>query len=199
MDEPSPPFRNLPNIPFPEAPGSYPPRFIPSPEQWSHKGITVFQPPKENLMKMVISLIMFLTSFSLTAETSEAPAYLKDAQITVTLANGTVYTFSANEFKVVPRTDLDTPDVVAIVEKSSEATKEAVLRKVERKNRLSLIAGVGYNGIEDSQNSTGDIRVREKRTAVVGIAYGRKFYKDFSLTGTLLSNESFTLGLGLDY
>lgn len=144
---------------------------------------------------MKMFTLIAATLFSLHSFAEEMPAYLKDGVITVTLKDGKTYTFSANEYKVVKREDKK-------VEQRStpccSSTEHASHKSEEKKNRLSLNLGVGFDGQRVNQYSN-HVDVTDKRAFVFGLSYGRKFYKDYSITGTIMSNETGFLGFGKDY
>jgi hypothetical protein len=143
-------------------------------------------------MKKLMTIILALTSYSAFAQ-DVPPAYMKDAVITVTLKNGKTYTYSANEYKVVRRGTGHGPQVKAAI-----AKMEHFLRQEERKNRVTLHAGIGFNGntITSTPNQT---VIEDKRAPVFGISYSRELGERYSITGTALTNSTFLLGVGLDY
>lgn len=82
--------------------------------------------------------------------------------------------------------------------KKAAALAKAEAKKKERLNRLTLLGGAGTHGLKSSSN--GDkVTVQERTRPVFGFSLSRKLDDRFSLSGTVLSNETVLLGLGLDY
>lgn len=146
-------------------------------------------------MKKLMTLILAFSSYTAFAQEAKdiPPAYLKDAVITVTLTNGKVYTYSANEYKVVRRGTGHGPQVKAAI-----AKMEHFLRQEERKNRVTLHGGVGFSGNSVTLTPT-TATIADKRAPVFGISYSRELGERYSITGTALTNSTFLLGVGLDY
>lgn len=133
-------------------------------------------------MKYFITLL-FLTT-AVMAE--EPPKFLKDANITVTLKDGKQYTFTANEWKVVPRLD------------KVKVNERTVVVQSEQNNRLTILGGVGPKGLNVTK-SQDEITVENKKEGVFGLGYSRKITKRFSLGGQVISNGTYTLDLGVDF
>jgi uncharacterized protein YjdB len=121
---------------------------------------------------------------------AEIPEYLKDGQITVTLSDGTQYTFSSNEYKVVPRAKTQQ-------EQPTASTPEIVSLKDQRPSYSVIVhAGVGNDGL-DVQNSGTTFDVSE-RSAVVGGLTLCKNITEVGLCATGYTNRTFTLGVKFD-
>lgn len=150
-------------------------------------------------MKKLFTLFISLVCLNSFAE-DVPPSYLKDAVITVTLKDGKVYTFSANTHKVVERGQtqkITEDDVGDAFEDGFYAGAEHVVDN-RKKNRITVHGGVGFNG-HNVKESGNQVEVTERRAFVFGASYSRDVYKDFSLSGTVLSNDTFLLGVGKDF
>ncbi len=136
-------------------------------------------------MKKVLFLLISL--FSINVYSQSVPDYLKDATITVKLTNGKSYEFSANEWMVVRRNGKPVNQAVAVVKD-----------KAPKKNRIVLQGGLGPRGLKSSRS--GDVvTVKERTRSVFGLSIGRLITDDVSVMGTVLTNDTYTLGVGLDY
>lgn len=140
-------------------------------------------------MKKYIVAIL-LSVFSAQAQ-EEVPAYLKDSVITVTLKDGKVYTFSGNEYKVVRRGSKAKP-----VE--AELQKVTIVNHVRKRNRLVVHGGMGFDGL-DVSNLNNTVTVKQSKEPVFGISLSRDFDYDFSLSATVLTNQTYLLGVGQDF
>ena len=139
-------------------------------------------------MKFIKTLLIASSLFiGYNTKAQEVPKELKDAVITVTTTKGKVYTFSANEYMVVKRKSK------AQVAKAKSEEKQEV-----RRNRITLHGGVGLKGIESSK-SNNVVTIEERTRPVFGLSLSRLVTERLSITGTALSNQTFTLGVGLDY
>lgn len=131
-------------------------------------------------MKYFIALLFIATQVM----AEEPPPFLKDAKIVVTLKDGKEYTFSANQWKVVPRLD--------------KAKAVAPTLVSEQKNRVRVLGGVGPQGFSVSK-SPSEVIVKDKKEAVVGLGYERKITKRFSLGGEVISNGTYLFDFGIDF
>lgn len=133
-------------------------------------------------MKLFLSMISLMIS-AVSAE--EAPAFLKDAEIKVTLKDGSTSSFSANEWKVVPRTDKRKPKAIA---------------KTENKNRVSVLGGFGATGsVSDRKLAATKTRINTNESAVGGLQYQRKLDDRFSIGVQGQSNKTISVMIGLDF
>lgn len=135
-----------------------------------------------------ILILMLLVSTVVLAE--EPPAFLKDASIVVTLKDGKQYTFSTDQWKVVPRLDKE----AVICEQGTP-----VITEVESANRIRFMGGFGPQGDISITSSATEISVSTDTGPVFGLGYDRKISKKFSLGGQVISNGTYTLGLGVDF
>lgn len=129
-------------------------------------------------------------------------AYLKGGVITVALKNGQSYKFSSDEYMVVKRHG-PAAAPVDIAADDEVGTDEAVLimlgeAAAEQPYRFTLHGGIGPN-YEIYRKSQYQVIVREKKEFVFGASLSRKVSKDASVTGTALSNDTYLLGLGMDF
>jgi hypothetical protein len=116
-----------------------------------------------------------------------------------------VYTFSANEYMVVRR---DQSQIHVAAAAQAEATAQQALASAKASSdaleaankpwRATLMAGVGSDG-QSVEHVTNEVHVNERKAFVYGGQLARKVYKDFSVSGTILSNQTYTLGVGLDF
>ncbi len=120
----------------------------------------------------------------------EVPPALKDAVITVNLKDGKKATFSANQWKVVPR--IDKP-----AEKSKPA-EQTSSSESSLNNRVRILGGVGPQGFHLNQD-TSKINVSDRNKIVFGLGYDRRIYKRLSIGGEAISNGTYLLNLGLDF
>jgi hypothetical protein len=121
----------------------------------------------------------------------EVPKFMRDGIITVKLKDGREYKFSTNEWMVVRRGKRKL--------KEESIPVITVINKAEiQKNRITVRVGSGLYGLQSS-SSANVVKIREERKAIFGLGYSRKLNEDFSLGASILSNESVTLDLGLDY
>lgn len=126
---------------------------------------------------------------------SPPPPYLKDGIIKVTLTDGNTYTFSSNTWMVVPRLKAEPP-------LSPEPEQKILVAPAEKaedsKNRFTLHGGSGRTGLSVI-TTPGVVEVLQDRGFVFGGTYSRKISERFSLSGTWLSNDTVTLGIGYDF
>lgn len=142
-------------------------------------------------MKYILLMIALLT---VTIYADEQPAYLKDAQITVTLKSGKVYTFDANEYKVVPRVQDEEEQAVASTS-GGHSSHDGV---VSKPNRIRLMGGIGPTGLQAAQLGN-TLRVSTNISAVGGLGYDFMFDESYSLNASAYTNGTFSLGLGVDF
>jgi hypothetical protein len=120
-----------------------------------------------------------------------APQYLKDATITVKLANGKEHTFSANGFKVVKRTK-EKPVLRSVAIETNKCV-------TSYKNRVSVLVGHGVKDSLDRQASATQVDVSNTMGAVLGAQYQRSLTDKLSLGVQVQSNKTNSLMLGLDF
>ena len=144
-------------------------------------------------MKYVTAIFMMFALPALAV--GPAPEYLQGGTITVTLKDGKSYTFSADEYAVVKRgSESAKPTMVA-----EEASKTVlVVQKAEKKNRVTMHAGTGYYKMRDSYVDNA-YTISQSRDALLGISYSRKLNEEFSIGGTIHTNETITFDVGVDF
>lgn len=99
--------------------------------------------------------------------TTDVPSHLKGATITVTLADGSSSTVSAEKFKVVARQQQ------FIVTKTRKNTVVSCQKPRERKNEVSGLVGYGETGKLNTEVTPTEINVETKQGAVFGLQYQR--------------------------
>jgi hypothetical protein len=139
-------------------------------------------------------LLLTLTLLTLPAF-AEIPEYLKDGVVTVTLKDGTVHTFSSNDYKVVPRVQ-QVPELE--IQLAEESTPKQAPKVDHNKNQLILHLGVGMNGLTSS-GTNNSVLVEESREGVSGLTYCRNLTADGGVCATGMTNQTFTLGLSLEF
>lgn len=147
-------------------------------------------------MKLLLAVIFAFTS---SAFAYDVP---KDAVIKVFDKSGKqIGEMSRSEYKVVK---LGTSKV-KVVEKVITRTV-TVPRSDVKQNRISVMGGVGYDGMTVKSNGQFH-EVTETREAVFGLGYHRKLTdKDsdklidrLSIGGTYINNDTATLDVGVDF
>lgn len=135
-------------------------------------------------------LILLFTLFSSVA-IADQPAYLKDAVITVTLTNGKVYTYSANEYMVVKR-GAKTPEKAV-----SKDTAPSPVEVQTNKNIVSLELVNGQSG-QTVSDSVLETEVKTKRSFGLGLQYQRNIKDDYYLGIRVdtLGNVGGSVGVG---
>lgn len=163
-------------------------------------------------MKYLIMIIILMN----TTIAQEVPSYLKDGKISVTLTDGKVYNFSANEYMVVKRNS-ETKRLIEklqAVEVTDSAQKEEKLtplslflaRKIEQleknKPRQSHIVSIelveSQYGLNRSSYNNRTF-VNSKTRLGGGVMYQNNIYKDLYLGGRLDSNGAKGLNIGLGF
>jgi hypothetical protein len=120
------------------------------------------------------------------------PDYLRDGTITVTLADGAVYTFSTDEYKVVPRHG----KVLTEYQEASGTATKGISHKSE-KNTVIFHGGVGRKGLNVGHNGQSYV-ISEKDHPVLGLTYCRNL-DTLGLCAFGFTNSTFGLGVKLDY
>lgn len=144
-------------------------------------------------MKIYTMLMILLATAALA---DEAPKYMQDGSITVTLKDGKKAEFSTNEYMVVPRKpkkkSAPTPVVV------DSGTKKAEGTEVAGPNAIKVYVGGGPRGIEVKKN-TSSVTIEQDYGAVFGLGYSRQLSSRWSLEAVGLSNKTGLLGVGLSF
>jgi hypothetical protein len=148
-------------------------------------------------MRIITIMLCMFTTYAL-ADTQ--PSYLKDATISVTLKNGKVYMFNANDYKVVKREDTKCKPVVCAECPASAAINKpsVVAASVPRINRIRVMGGVGPSGIK-SEDTGSMLKVSPSYNAVGGVGYDRMLNDKLSINGQAYTNGTFSLGVGFDF
>jgi hypothetical protein len=128
----------------------------------------------------------------------DAAKYLKEAKIIVKLANGKEYAFNANEFKVVPRSQL---------KKVTQVTKEKLVSCTEAKdeNKNLLLGGLrrdikDVNKAYSSTSSSQTLRISSEKGLIPEAGYmRRKVIGNVGVGGTVDSEGTGKLLIGLEF
>ena len=144
------------------------------------------------MKNLIIALLLGFASMVSYAE--EAPAYMKDGKIVVTLKSGKTYEYSTNEWMVVRRgaKKLVPVDVAASPDQRHFAEPE------HNKNRVRLMGGIGPVGLKDQQIGS-RLHIETKYGLVGGLGYDRQISNKFSLGVAGYTNGTARLGVGLDF
>lgn len=144
---------------------------------------------------ILFGLIMFGLFMLGKAFADEAPAYLKDGVVTVTLTDGKTYTFSSNEYAVVPR------------EQMGESLPQEIIESVQRLSKLTamksavkIYGGYGADGYSVSHTATG-AKVKQSYGLNYGLGLQHSLTDTTFVDGILIFNQSGTQGglLGLGF
>lgn len=150
--------------------------------------------------RILIIVVVFVVGCLIVtqAKADDFPVYMKDGVINVTLKDGKTYTFSLNDWKVVPRVQsASEEDVVAPI---AEAPAQSQEEKEEYDNRFTVHGGYGPTGkLDTAVPVPGMVVVDPDHGFVFGVTYSRKISDKFSLSGTALNNKTLLLGVGYDF
>ena len=149
-------------------------------------------------MKNLLSILfLFSIGVAYSNDKIDVPVMFKDSSITTTLKNGKTFTFDGNKYMVVLRKAKHClRDSSLVIVDKNELIR---LRDNQQKlNRVRVMGGVGPTGFRSDTNYS-SVDVTTKRGAVGGIGYDRMLNKSISAGAQVLSNGTYTLGLGLDF
>ena len=148
------------------------------------------------MKKFTVTLFTTLFMFSITLFAEQAPDYMKDGTITVTLKNGQSYSFSTNEYKVVRRGAVNLMAIHADVlhERVVELSKHQ-----QKLNRIRVLGGQGPSSTLDINSQPTVVTVKTRYENVFGLGYDRMLSEKWSVGGQALSNGTLLLNVGLDY
>lgn len=131
--------------------------------------------------------------------TTDVPAFLKGATITITKANGSSETVKAEEYMVVKRKH--NRPVVHSVTKEEKRTCTVELIKSEPeplKNIVSLKAVDGYSDVKKKEDVNG-VELKVERQVGLGVVYQRNLSDNLYLGGEVDSNRGLGVLLGLGF
>ena len=152
-------------------------------------------------MKGFILVLTFFIMFMLSvkAEATEAPKYLKGAEITVTLKNGKTYTFKSEEYAVVPRNGMG--QVVVLQNQLASVAKKIERKELvkNKKNRIYGLIGRGNTGGLDTSTNGSRYETTQDVGTVGGIGYQRKLNETINAGVQVQNNGTTSLSLGLDF
>jgi hypothetical protein len=153
------------------------------------------------MIKLLITVLLFtVLSSAHSEEKIEVPKMFVDSKIVVTLKDGKQFTFDGNEWMVVRR---KAKKSIAILAPKNESKKENKVAKSEEKdnknkNRIRLMGGIGPSGF-DTTKRRNSVEVETTEDILGGVGYDRLITEEWSLGGQVLSNGTYTIGLGLDF
>ena len=153
---------------------------------------------------MLKYLVVFVfISSSLFADEKKIPSYLKDATITVTLRDGTIYSYSANDYAVIKRDGVVVPPPAQIIERKQVVyeEKEVVkwLPREKHLNRIRMLVGRSMNEVSVSQTSSNLISIKQSYSPFVGVGYERMVSDRWSLGLQWSTDKSQALTMGYDF
>jgi len=117
---------------------------------------------------------------------NDVPTYLKDGTITVTLKNGTIYTYSTNKFMIVKRE-------MKVVSHEKEVI--VIEKRVQKDNIINGLVGFSNTGIKDSFDGR-VLRVERYHELDAGAMFQKRIDDDmlFNVLGTVRGNVMFGIG-----
>ncbi len=142
-------------------------------------------------MRYLIIALLFVVSS--VAQAIEVPEYLKGGVITVTLSNGTQYTFKSEDYAVVPRLPVDKDGV--IIERIYKADAYKV-----KPTTIRVYGGAGPDGLSIVPQGEG-VMVEQDYGFNYAVGVGRALSNTISLDGLMLLNRHGVQGglLGVGY
>ena len=149
-------------------------------------------------MRKVLSILfLFSIGVAYADEKIEVPELFKDSSITTTLKSGKQFTFDGNKYMVVLRKakpSLEDKSLVSVDKKELVRLQE----NQQKLNRVRLMGGIGPTGFKSDADAN-SVDITSKRGALGGVGYDRMLNKSISAGGQVLSNGTYTLGIGLDF
>jgi hypothetical protein len=139
-------------------------------------------------------LLIITMLFSVSTIAQEAPNYLKDATITVTLKNGKTYTYSANEYAIVKRGSKN----LAVI---AEGTQVAPAKKESAPRHRHIISGelVRSNRSLDVDNNGNDVTIKNRKELGLGVQYQYNVVDDIYVGGRMDANGGMGLNVGVGF
>lgn len=154
------------------------------------------------MKKLLLAVTILL---SLTVSAQEVPDYLKDGIILVRLANGKIYSFSANEYAVVKRgakaqkaPESDSLNSFQFSKAERAALVAAPLEADRKKNIISGEILRSQKGLQINKSSN-QVDAENKYKFGVGLMYQRNIVDDIYLGGRIDSNGGTGLNLGFGF
>lgn len=148
-----------------------------------------------NIFAWALLMGMVMSGWNI-AHAETAPAYMKDAVITVKTKDGKEYTFSGNEFKVVKRGEA--PKTIPFIVTQPIAEDKVSSPEVEARHKhiISLEIVRSKNGFDESMSSS-TVDVKSRYDVGVGLMYQNNFYKDYYLGGRIDTNSGAGINIGI--
>jgi hypothetical protein len=147
----------------------------------------------KNLITFILTFIMTIPVLAV----GPVPKALKDGVITVTLADGKVYTFSANEYAVVRR---GTEDKVLTKSEGDSIAKTHFEegKKAQPKNIVSVGAVRSKNGFDISETAS-TVDVSSKKSIGGSLQYQRRVLDNKYIGGRIDSNGGAEINVGVGF
>lgn len=144
----------------------------------------------KNFIKTLVIASSLFIGYNTKAQ--EMPKEFKGTRVQRIDANGKVlFDGSSEEYMIVKRKSK--------AQVAKEVAKAKALEKsVAKKNRITVLGGSGLLGLASSKSGS-TVTVQERTQPVFGLSLSRMLDDRFSLSGSILSNRTFLLGLGLDF
>ena len=142
-------------------------------------------------INIVLSILFTISTVVFAGDIEVSPSYLKGGIITVKLADGKIYTFSANEYKVVKRETTKPQEQPSGQPSISRPEKKAI--------RHSLGALVGTSKSRLKVTNSGNVVKSELDYApVAGAEYRISKDEVFGSVG-VLNNKTYIFGIGINF
>ena len=144
------------------------------------------------------SLILLLALITVTCQAQTAPAYLKDATITVKLKNGQEYIYSANEYAVVKRGSKK----IEVDTSVPQVARQAPAQESSPKRHKHIISGEllsSRDGGLKEKSTSSTVEVETERRVGAGIMYQNNIYKDLYLGGRVDTNGGAGVNVGVGF
>jgi hypothetical protein len=144
--------------------------------------------------------LLFVFLFTANVFAFPVPKELVDGEIEVKTKAGKVYKFSANEYKVVKRTEnkIIFPELHATIIQERVVYGPVIYEKINP-NRFNLMLGSAPNGRLKVKHIGSTVKVSTERDFTFGLQYDRMVTDSINLGGTILSNDTFLFNLGLNF
>lgn len=155
---------------------------------------------KVKVMALLMGLMFLITNLK-AEDKIEVPKMFVDSKIVVTLKDGKQFEFDGNEWMVVRRKAKKSLAILAPSNSKKQEEKKVAENKESsssKKNRVRLMGGIGPSGF-DKDRKGNTIRVETTEDALGGVGYDRLIDDKISVGGQVLSNGTYTIGLGLDF
>lgn len=142
-------------------------------------------------------LILLLVMFSTAAFASDAPSYMKDGTITVTLKDGKSYTFSSNEYMVVKR---GSSELTLSPESEPQETKTQARPETTAISKNIVSVGVvrSTRGFDVAQDGS-HVAVESKKELGISLQYQRNVKDNVFVGGRVDTNSGAEVNVGVGF